>query len=315
MSRAPLGATVAAAGERDGTETLEVDGRAVRLTHPDRLLWPETGTTKRDLVAYYLEMAPVLLPHLRGRALTLGRWPEGVDRPGWLQADCRGRPDWLPVFETVTKRRGGRFAYCMVEDRAGLAWLANLGTIELHPFPALVSSPDAPTALMVDLDPGPPAGLLDAARVALEVRRRLEADGLRPLAKVSGMLGLHVVTPLAPGQTFAAAKAYARRLARDLSAAHPSHVTDRMARDQRPGRVFIDWVQNDPSRSTVAAYSPRAARWPVVSMPVTWREIEAALAAAAPGRLVFTMADAVARVRELGDLLAPLLEPGGALPT
>src|SRR5215212_9363765 len=184
-------------------ETLTIDGRAVRITNPDRILWPETGTTKRQLVEYYLRMAPVVLPHVRGRALTLGRWPEGVDHTGWLQADCRGRPEWLPVHETVTKKRGGRFAYCMVEDRAGLAWIANLGTIELHPFLALARDPEEPLSLVVDLDPGPPAGLIDCARVAIEVRRRLEADGLRPLVKVSGMLGLHVVAPLGRGHSFA----------------------------------------------------------------------------------------------------------------
>src|SRR5215212_885387 len=172
-------------------ETLTIDGRAVRITNPDRILWPETGTTKRQLVEYYLRMAPVVLPHVRGRALTLGRWPEGVDHTGWLQAECRGRPGWLPVHEAVT-RRGGRFAYCMVEDRAGLVWLVNLGTIELHPFLALPVRPDEPTHLVVDLDPGPPAGLLDAARVALEVRRRVAEDGLEATVKVSGMLGLHV---------------------------------------------------------------------------------------------------------------------------
>jgi bifunctional non-homologous end joining protein LigD len=295
-------------------ETIEIDGRAIRLTHPDRILWPETGTTKRDLVAYYLRIAPALLPHVRGRALTLGRWPEGVDRTGWLQADCRGRPEWLPVVETVTKRRGGRFAYCMVEDRAGLAWLANLGTIELHPFLALASNPADAAALVVDLDPGPPAGLLDCARLALEIRGHLQADGLNPFVKVSGMLGLHVIAALAPGESFAATKAYARGLARRLAAADPARVTDVMARDKRAGRVFIDWVQNDASRSTVAAYSPRAARWPTVSMPVTWDELAVAVTATDAKSLVFTMVDAVERVEARGDLLAPLLTSGEHLP-
>ena len=291
------------------TETLEVDGRVIRLTNPERVLWPETGTTKRELVDYYLRVAPVLLPHVRGRALTLGRWPEGVDRTGWLQADCRGRPEWLPVHEAVTKKRGGRFAYCMVEDSAGLAWLANLGTVELHPFLALASAPETPTTLVIDLDPGPPAGLLDCARVALDVRERLENDGLRPLVKVSGMLGIHVVVPLASADgltDFASTKAYARRLASDLAREDPDRVTDRMTRNERPGRVYIDWVQNDASRSTVAAYSPRAGQRPTVSMPVTWEELERAVTHRDPRRLVFGIGDVPERVAEIGDLFAPI---------
>ena len=293
------------------TETIEVDGRAIRLTNPDRVLWPATGTTKRDLVDYYLTIATVLLPHLRGRALTLGRWPEGVDRTGWLQADCRGRPSWLPVFETVTKRRGGRFAYCMVEDRAGLAWLANLGTIELHPFLALAATPEDPTTLVFDLDPGPPAGLLDCARVALLVRDRLLRDGIEPLVKVSGALGMHVVAPLAPGHGFAATKAYARAVAGELAHADPDRVTDRMVRTERPGRVYVDWIQNDASRSTVAVYSARAAERPTVSMPVSWAEVEHAVTTGDRRGLVFGWNDALDRVSRIGDLFAPAVRGGG----
>jgi bifunctional non-homologous end joining protein LigD len=288
--------------EQVEVDHLEIDGRTIRITHPDRVLWPATGTTKRELIDYYLRIAPLLLPHVRGRALTLGRWPEGVDRTGWLQAECRGRPEWLPVHEATT-RRGGRFAYCMVEDRAGLAWLANLGTIELHPFLALAANPEEPTHLVIDLDPGPPAGLLDAARVALDVRGRLAADRLDASVKVSGMLGLHVLVALAPGHTFTQTKAYARELAAALTR-DDRRITDRMARDERPGRVYVDWVQNDASRSTVAAWSPRAAPRPRISVPVAWEELEAALAAGDPRRLSFGFGDALARTERLGDLPA-----------
>ena len=296
-------------------ETIEVDGRAIRLTNPDRVLWPATGTTKRELLDYYLQIAPTLLPHIRGRALTLGRWPEGVDRTGWLQAECRGRPDWLPVHTVTTKRGGGTFAYCRVEDRAGLAWLANLGTIELHPFLALTTRPDEPTALVLDLDPGPPAGILACARIALRLRERLARDRLRAFVKVSGMLGLHVIVPLAPGHDFAATKAYARELARELAGEDPAAVTDRMARDARPGRVYIDWVQNDASRSTVAAYSPRAASVPLVSLPVTWPELERAVETGDRRSLAFTFADALDRVARAGDVLAAALEATSVLPS
>src|SRR5215213_2044334 len=213
-------------GDRTPTTFIEVDGRTIRVTNPDRVLWPRTGTTKRELIGYYLDVAPVLLPHVVGRGLTLGRWPEDVEHTGWLQAECRGRPEWLPVHE-VTTRAGGRFGYCMVEDRAGLAWLANLGTIELHPFLARTDRPDEPSFLVFDLDPGAPAGLADAARVALDIRRRLDAAGVASWPKASGVAGLHLYAPLRDGHTFGETKAFARALAAELAAIDPDRVTDR----------------------------------------------------------------------------------------
>jgi bifunctional non-homologous end joining protein LigD len=294
--------------------TMEVDGRSIRITNPDRILWPRTGTTKRELVGYYLDAAPVLLPHLLGRGLTLGRWPAGVDQTGWLQAECRGRPDWLPVHE-VTTRAGGRFAYCMVDGRAGLAWLANLGTIELHPFLAPAARPNEPSFLVFDLDPGPPAGLADAARVALDIRDRLSMVGIASWPKTSGMAGVHVYAPLAPGHTFAETKPFVRAIARDLAGAAPERVTDRVPRRERAGRVFIDWVQNDASRSTVAAYSVRAAPFPTVSMPLTWSEVEDAVGHGNPPSIAFDIHAALARIADLGDPFACTLGPGARLTT
>jgi bifunctional non-homologous end joining protein LigD len=298
--------------ERRPVEHLALDGREVRITNPDRVLWPETGTTKRELIEYELEIAPLLLEHVRGRGLTLGRWPEGVDRPGWLQAECRGRPSWLPV-QRVTTRRGGSFGYCMVEDRAGLAWIANLGTIELHPFLGRAELPEEPTALVFDLDPGPPAGVVDAGRVALEIRDRLDRAGFASFAKTSGMLGIHVFAPLAAGHRFHETKAFARAIARDLASRDTLQVTDLMARSARAGRVYIDWVQNDQSRSTVAAWSPRAAAFPTVSMPLTWTELERATANSDRRALTFTIRDATERARRLGDPSAPFLLKGARL--
>jgi bifunctional non-homologous end joining protein LigD len=278
------------------------------------VLWPRTGTTKRQLIEFLLEIAPVLLPHVRGRGLTLGRWPEGVDATGWLQAECRGRPDWLPVH-TVTTKAGGTFGYCMVEDRAGLAWLANLGTVELHPFLALAARSAEPSFLVFDLDPGPPASVEDCAVVALEIRDRLDVQGLVAYAKTSGALGLHLYVPLARGQTFDETKQFARRLAAELTAAFPERVTDKVGRAGRRGKVFIDWVQNDESRSTVAAYSPRATEEPLVSTPVTWDEVAAM--ASRHGTSRFGFREILARLDRLGDLFAPVLPDrtaGGTLP-
>ena len=294
--------------------SIEVDGRVLRITNPDRVLWPRTGTRKRDLLAYDLAIAPVLLPHITGRGLTLGRWPGGVEAKGWLQAECRGRPPWLRVEHSRSRRTGGEFDYCVVDDRAGLAWLVGLGTIELHPFPSTVDRRGEPSFVVFDLDPMAPATVVDAARVALALRRRLDAQGLASYPKTSGLHGLHVFVPIANGATFEVTKAFARSIAAELALEDPG-VTDRMTRRvTRAGFVLVDWLQNDPTRSTVAAYSPRAAAVPLVSTPVTWSEIADAAKGGDRRALLFDMTAVLDRVDRLGDLFAPTLAPGPALP-
>jgi bifunctional non-homologous end joining protein LigD len=259
---------------------LRIGGRDVRVTHPGRIVWPLTGTTKGELVEYLLAVAPVLLPAVRRRPTMLWRFPEGVDGPGWFQAQCRSRPAWVPTHP-IQGRGGERLDYCVIEEPATLAWLANLGTIELHPHNWTVDAPDDATAVVFDLDPGPPAGLVEAAAVALWLRDRLRLDGLDPVVKTSGSLGLHVVAPLVPATTSAEAKAYARQVAEELAAAHPDRVIARSERAARTGLVFIDWIQNDRGRQLIAPYSPRATPVPRVSTPVRWPEVEVA----ATGRL------------------------------
>jgi bifunctional non-homologous end joining protein LigD len=289
----------------DTAERTFVDGREIRITNPDRVLWPETGTTKRELIAYQLAIAPLLLPYLRRRATMLWRFPEGVDGPGWFQANCRGRPDWLPVHE-ILGRRGETLSYCLVEEPAALVWLANLGTIELHPHLWTVDTPAEPSWLVLDLDPGPPAGLAEAARVALHLRARLEADSLAAGVKTSGGLGLHVLVPLARNQTFAQTKAYARALAREAASALPVLVLERSVRAERAGRVYVDWIQNDSGRQLVAPYSLRATPIPMVSAPVTWSEVEQAAATRDAAPLRIGPREVLARVERLGDLLATI---------
>jgi bifunctional non-homologous end joining protein LigD len=258
-------------------ETLELDGREVRITSPSRILWPATGTTKRDLVAYLVRAAPAILPQLQDRGLTMRRFPEGVDARGWFQAQCRGRPAWMRTFD-VHGLAGDELRYCVADDAAGLAWLGGQSCIELHPFLGTVDRPLEPTAFVVDLDPAPPLGLLDAAAVALRVRDRLGALGLPAVAKVSGVRGIHVLVPLRAGHGFEHTKAAARVLGDSLARADPWLVTARLGRRAaREGRVLVDWLQNDPTRSTVAAWSPRAAPVPLVSVPVAWDEIERAI--------------------------------------
>jgi bifunctional non-homologous end joining protein LigD len=293
--------------------TVELDGHEVRLTNLDRVLWPETGHTKRQMLEYLLAVAPALLPHLRGRSITLRRFPEGVDGPGWYQANCRGHPEWMAVQE-VRGRRGDVLRYCVVETAAALVWVANLGTIELHPFLGTVDRPDEPTAIVVDLDPGPPAALVASARVALETREVLVAAGLDPVVKTSGSIGLHVMAPLEPGHSFVETKAAVRALAEVLARRLPDLVAPRIERRARSGRVFVDWVQNDESRSTVAPYSLRATPWPLVSTPVTWDEVEAALTAGRADLLLFPPDAVLRRLDRAGDLFAPVLTGVGRLP-
>ena len=258
----------------DDAVVLSIGGREVRVSHPDRVIWPLTGTTKRELIDYLVSVAPVLLPHVRDRATMLWRFPEGVDGPGWFQAQCRGRPAWVPVHEVVG-RRGATLHYCLIEEPATLVWLANLGTLEFHPHLWRTQEPSTPSFLVFDLDPGPPAGLAEAASIAVTIRDRLVATGLGPLVKTSGSLGLHVVAPLRAGGTFEATKQYARTVAEELAAERPDLVVARSSRAARAGRVYVDWIQNDQNRQLVAPYSPRATPIPGLSMPLTWDEVEA----------------------------------------
>ena len=290
------------------TTELELAGRRVRLTNLERVLWPATGFTKGDMVSYYLRAAPWILPHLAGRPLTLWRFPEGVDGPSWWQNECRGSPPWLATAVV----RGQRF--CLVDDSPSLAWVANLGTVELHPFLARADAPETPTALAFDLDPGPPAGLLEAVEVALRVREALAQHGLASYPKTSGGTGIHVFAPLEGPSRFAETKAFARSLARELAAERQELVTDRSRRAVRVGRVLVDWLQNDATRSTAAPYSLRATAVPSVSTPLAWDELAAALAAGRPELLRFGPAAVLDRLMRLGDLFAPVLAGGQALP-
>ncbi|BDG01805.1 non-homologous end-joining DNA ligase [Anaeromyxobacter oryzae] len=293
---------------------LAVGGRTVRITRPEKILYPATGFTKRDLVEYLVAVAPAMLPHLAGRAVTLARFPDGVDGGYWFQANCPGgKPDWLPVAE-VTGTRGQTLRYCRLEEPAALAWAANTGAIELHPFLARADRPGAPTALVFDLDPAPPAALLEAAAAALVVRRLLARAGLAALPKTSGASGLHVVVPLDGTQTFDETKAFVRAAAEALAAAAPDRFAARLSRSGRGGKVLIDWRQNAGGLQTVAPYSLRGTPLPLVSTPVSWDEVEDAVRAGDAARLAFGPAEVLARLERLGDPFAPALAGGQRVP-
>ena len=291
-----------------------IDGRTVRLSNLERVMWPATGFTKAELISYYVDIGNVILPHLVDRPLTLKRYPEGVEGGYWFQKQCRGHPDWMPTKPVASVRVEGKILdFCVVNELAALVWVANQGTIELHPLLALADDVQRPTAVAFDLDPGAPAGLVDAADIALRVRDVLSDVGLRSFAKTSGK-GLHVYVPLNGPVTYAETKPFSRAVARLLASQDPQRVTDRMDKSLRPGKVFIDWSQNDPTKTTVVAYSLRARRHPIVSTPVGWNEVADAVAARDPSRLIFTASQVVARVRERGDLFADVLDVVQPLP-
>ena len=279
---------------------IEVEGRRLRLSSPDRVVWREAGFTKGELLDYYTRVAPVLLPHVADRPVTLARFPEGVERYGWYQTNCRPRPAW------VTTRRVGTQDYCVVSGLAALLWAANVGTVELHPLLSRGDDVETPTAVVFDLDPGPPAGLADCALVALLLRDLLATVSLESFAKTSGSLGVHLVVPLWTSVSFAETKAFARSLAEELAARHPALVVATSARRERAGKVFVDWGQNAATRSTIAPYSLRAMPRPTVSTPLAWEELERAAAERSAEGLLFTPADVLERVDRLGDLFEPV---------
>jgi bifunctional non-homologous end joining protein LigD len=291
---------------------VELEGHRIALTNLDKVLWPEAGKTKAWMIEYYARIAPVILPHLRERPLTIRRFPEGVDGPSWHQNEARGEPDWFPVFET--SGRGGRhLRFCLVEDVASLVWLANNGVVELHPFQWTTRAPRRPVALVFDLDPGPPAGLAECAGVALLLRDFLADLGLVSFPKTSGSAGVHVHVPLGEPHDGDHVKAFAKRVAEALARDRPDDVVAEMTKSLRTGKVFVDWLQNDPTRQTVTPYSLRGLTWPTVAAPVTWDEIERA-ATGEPEALVFLAEDMFERIERLGDLWAEADASQQALP-
>jgi bifunctional non-homologous end joining protein LigD len=283
---------------------------AVEVSNPDKVLWPEAGFTKADLAAYYGAVAGAIVPHLAGRPVTLRRFPDGVDGWGWYQTNCRSAPDWLETA-VVDGRDAAVFRMCLLETPAALAWAANMAAIELHPLLARVPELDRPTAVVFDLDPGPPADVIDCCELALVLRERLAGVGLESFPKTTGSVGLHVYAPLNTTTTYAETRRFARALAESLG--DPRVVTIQR-RSARVGKVLVDWMQNDPMRSTVAPYSPRAVPWPTVSTPITWAEVAEALDRGRAELLTFTTETVVERLARHGDLFRPVLEVEQRLP-
>jgi bifunctional non-homologous end joining protein LigD len=294
----------------------EIDGRRLTIRHLDRVIFPQNGTTKKDLLDYYVRISGAMLPHLRDRLLHMHRYPSGVNGPRFWQKACpEHHPDWIATAPVWSADKGATIDYCVVNELPALLWAVNLGSIELHTSLHERQELLRPTVLAFDLDPGEGVGVLECAEVALRVRDLLDGFGMQSLVKTSGSKGLQVYVPLNNlNASYRTTKPVARGIAELLESQTPDRVVSRMARALRPGKVFVDWSQNTEHKSMVCVYSVRAKQRPTVSTPLTWEELEAAIDAGDPGQLVFEMDDVLARLDEHGDLFAEVLtlgqEPG-----
>ena len=292
-----------------------MEGRRLSLSNLGKVFYPATGFTKGQVIEYYTRIAPVLLPHLRGRHLTLKRYPDGVDGQFFYEKQCpRHRPDWVRTARVPIRTDGRSIDYCLVEDLATIVWLANLADLELHTPLAHAAAPDAPTMIAFDLDPGPPATIVECAEVACRLREAFDLLGLVAFPKSSGSKGMQLYVPLNTPTSYRATKSFAQGVAQVLERRHPELVVSEMRKDLRPGKVFIDWSQNDEHKTTVCVYSLRARERPTVSTPVTWDEVEAVLRSRDPEDLAFTSDEVLARVAAHGDCFAPVLELEQELP-
>jgi bifunctional non-homologous end joining protein LigD len=297
-----------------GTE-VEIEGERVALTNLDKVLYPQAGFTKAHVIDYYRRVAPVLLPHLRDRPVTLKRYPDGVEGPFFYEKQCPPhRPRFVRVATVFSETRGGDLDYCVLDTLPALVWAANLADLELHTF-LHRRDPTRPDGLVFDLDPGPGTDLADCARLGLRLRDLLEGVGLVSFAKTSGSKGLQVYAPLHVETTYEETKPFARALGEILERETPGSVTTNMKKAERAGRVLVDWSQNDDHKTTVCAYSLRAKAFPTVSTPVTWEEVARCADAGKPDRLRFLVEDVLERVEEQGDLWKATLELEQPLPT
>ncbi len=295
---------------------MEINKLNVALSNLDKVFYTASNFTKAQVIDYYIRIAPVLLPHLTGRPLTLKRYPNGATAKFFYQKECPSfRPNWLSTVPVWSESKKRSINFCLAQDLPSLIWAVNLAAIELHT--SLSRSDDIlrPTMLVFDLDPGHPATIVHCAEVALTLHKILLESNLKSFPKTSGSKGMQVYIPLNTQTiTYAQTKEFAHTLAKILEQQNPSLVVSKMKKDLRKGKIFIDWSQNDDHKTTVCVYSLRAKKYPTVSTPVTWKEVEAAYLQQAPDLLSFTTDQVLERVQTMGDLFAPVLELQQTLP-
>jgi bifunctional non-homologous end joining protein LigD len=294
---------------------VELEGRRLPLSNLGKDLYPSYGFTKARILEYYRGISEFILPHLRDRALTLKRYPEGVEREFFFEKRCPGhRPAWVQTAE-VPQHEGQPITFCVVNDLETLLWVENLASLELHVPLARADSPETPDSMVFDLDPGLPADILDCGRVALILRDLLSRMGLASYVKTSGQKGLHVFVPLNRKETtFEDTRTFSKAVAEIMQKHYPDLVTAKMAKQQREARVFINWSQNDSSKTMICVYSLRAREKPFVSFPFDWPELENLVGLGDPERLQVLHSDAVRRAGEKGDLFREVLVKEQTLP-
>ena len=294
---------------------VDIQGRHLKLSNLEKVLYPAAGFTKKDVIDYYARIAPAIIPHLAGRALTRKRYPDGVDGEPFFEKNApMHKPEWVKTAPIWSGRNRRTVNYVVADDLATLVWLANLAALELHPSLALAKDITCPTEMVFDLDPGPPANIVQCCQVALWLREIFEHFGLQSFPKTSGSKGLQIYVPLNTPTTYDATKMFSHALAQLMEHDHRDLVLSEMSKQARTGKVFVDWSQNDEHKTTVAVYSLRAREHPTVSTPVTWEEVERAFKKKDAGLLVFEAPKVVARFEKMGDLFEPVLELKQRLP-
>ena len=300
--------------ERTTTE-VEVEGRRLTLSNLEKVLYPQAGFTKAQLIDYYARIAPVLLPHLRGRPLTMKRYPDGVEGELFYQKNCpQHRPPWVTTARIWSEGNQRWMDYCMVQEAATLVWAANLADIELHTSLSLAKEILRPTMIIFDLDPGEPANIVLCCQAGMWVRDICAHFGLQAFPKTSGSKGLQVYVPLNTPVTYDDTKPFAHELARLLEVQHRDQIVSDMKKALRVGKVFVDWSQNDDHKTTVCVYSLRARQRPAVSTPLTWKVVEQCWAKKDANLLVFEPDQVLKRVERMGDLFEPVLTLKQKLP-
>ena len=294
---------------------VEIEGKHLKLSNLDKVLYPAAGFTKGQVIDYCARIAPVLLPHLKNKPLTMKRYPGGVNEEFFFEKNApQHRPDWVktvPIWSYGNKRNVN---YILCNDLPTLIWVANLASLELHPSLSVAKDIDCPTMIVFDLDPGPPANIVQCAQVGLWLREIFEHFGLHSFPKTSGSKGLQVYVPLHTPTSYEKTKPFANALARLLEQQHPELIVSDMKKALRVGKVLVDWSQNDEHKTTISVYSLRARERPTVSTPITWEEVERVLAKKDPQLVVFEADDVLKRVEKLGDLFEPVLTLKQKLP-
>src|ERR1700733_12135954 len=302
-------------GEFAMDSTIEVQGKQLKLSNLEKVLYPATGFTKKQVIDYYVRIAPAMVPHLAGRPLTRKRYPNGGDEEFFDEKNApQYRPDWVKTAPIWSGRNRRTIHYILADDLATLVWLANLAAIELHPSLSLAKDITCPTMMVFDLDPGQPATIVQCCQVGLWLREVFEHFGLQSFPKTSGSKGLQIYVPLNTPTSYDKTKPFAHALARLLENDHRNLVVSDMKKELRVGKVLVDWSQNDEHKTTISVYSLRARERPTVSTPVKWEEVESALKKKDADLLVFEAAEVLKRVEKMGDLFAPVLKLKQKLP-